>query len=215
MIPVRSSVFFLYASCALCTQDISGDWQGIVKTGAQETGRYRYVLHIAKENSGALAGTIRTIDQRIDWGAAKPVSSLSLQGSTLKFSVNAPDRIFQGKVSPDGASIAGAWIEGQSRQLEFLRPTKETEWRDESPHTAQFITVDSNVKLEVLDWGGSGRPLVLLAGLGNTAHVFDKFAPKLTSAYHIYGITRRGYGASSDPNSGYAADRLGDDVLVS
>src|SRR5258707_4207643 len=30
----------------------------------------------------------------------------------------------------------------------------------------------------VLDWGGSGRPVVLLAGLGFTAHVFDGFAEK-------------------------------------
>jgi pimeloyl-ACP methyl ester carboxylesterase len=72
-------------------------------------------------------------------------------------------------------------------------------WRDPSPHTVQFITVDDNVKLEVLDWSGSGRPLVLLSGLGNTAHVFDEFAPKLTSDYHVYGITRRGFGASSVP----------------
>jgi pimeloyl-ACP methyl ester carboxylesterase len=87
-------------------------------------------------------------------------------------------------------------------------------WHDPSPHTLQFVTVDDNVKLEVLDWGGSGRPLVLLAGLGNTAHIFDDFAPKLTSDYHVYGITRRGYGASSVPASGYSADRLGDDVLA-
>jgi non-heme chloroperoxidase len=85
-------------------------------------------------------------------------------------------------------------------------------WRDPSPHSVQFVTVEDNVKLEVLDWGGSGRPLVLLAGLGNTAHVFDDFAPKLTSEYHVYGITRRGYGASSAPASGYSADRRGDDV---
>ena len=71
---------------------------------------------------------------------------------------------------------------------------------DLSPHTVRFIAVDDNVKLEVLDWGGSGRSLVLLAGLGNTAHVFDKFAPKLTGAYHVYGITRRGFGASSAPS---------------
>ncbi len=81
-----------------------------------------------------------------------------------------------------------------------------------------FITVENNVKLEVLDWGGSGRPLVLLAGLGNTAHIFDKFAPKFTATYHVYGITRRGFGASSSPSpSGaatYSADRLGDDVLA-
>jgi pimeloyl-ACP methyl ester carboxylesterase len=87
-------------------------------------------------------------------------------------------------------------------------------WFDRSPHTSQFITVDKDVKLEVLDWGGSGPPLVFLAGLGDTAHIFDGFAPKLTSQYHVYGITRRGFGASSVPVSGYSADRLGDDVLA-
>jgi pimeloyl-ACP methyl ester carboxylesterase len=87
-------------------------------------------------------------------------------------------------------------------------------WHDPSPHSIQFVTVDENVKLEVLDWGGSGWPLLLLTGLGNTAHIFDDFAPKLTSDYHVYGITRRGYGASTFPASGYSAERLGDDVLA-
>ena len=49
-------------------------------------------------------------------------------------------------------------------------------WHDPSRHQVQFVTVEDNVKLEVLDWGGSGRPIVLLAGSGNTAHVFDDFA---------------------------------------
>ena len=86
-----------------------------------------------------------------------------------------------------------------------------------SPPTASLITVDKNVKLEVLDWGGSGRPLVLLAGLGDTAHVFDDFAPKLTTTCHVYGITRRGFGNSFAPppsTENYSADRLGDDVLA-
>ena len=87
-------------------------------------------------------------------------------------------------------------------------------WRDPSSHQVQFVTVEDNVRLEVLDWGGAGRPLVLLAGLGNTAHVYDDFAPKLTAKYHVYGITRRGFGASSVPAAGYDADRLGDDVLT-
>ncbi len=89
-----------------------------------------------------------------------------------------------------------------------------SEWQDPSPHHIQFIEVQEGVKLEVLDWGGSGRAIVFLPGLGNTAHVFDDFAPKLTSAFHVYGITRRGFGASSAPESGYDADRLGDDVLA-
>ena len=65
--------------------------------------------------------------------------------------------------------------------------------------TVQFVTVEPGVKLEVLDWGGTGRPLVFLAGLGNTAHVFDTFAAKFIGKYHVYGITRRGFGNSAPP----------------
>jgi pimeloyl-ACP methyl ester carboxylesterase len=87
-------------------------------------------------------------------------------------------------------------------------------WHDPSPHRGQFVTVEENVRLEVLDWGGVGPPIVLLAGGGHTAHVFDGFAPKLAEGFHVYGITRRGFGTSSAPASGYGADRLGDDVLA-
>jgi non-heme chloroperoxidase len=87
-------------------------------------------------------------------------------------------------------------------------------WQDPSPHRVQMVKTEKHVQLEVLDWGGSGRPVVLLAGLGLTAHVYDGFAPKLAGAYHVYGITRRGYGASSRPTTGYEAARLADDVLA-
>jgi len=87
-------------------------------------------------------------------------------------------------------------------------------WKDPSPHLTRFVSVDKNVRLEVLDWGGSGKPIVLLAGGGDTAHVFDDFAPKLTARNHVYGITRRGFGASGFSAAGYGADRLGDDVLA-
>jgi non-heme chloroperoxidase len=88
---------------------------------------------------------------------------------------------------------------------------------DDTRHKIQFVAVEDGVKLEVIDWGGSGPPLVLLAGLGDTAHVFDKFALKLVPTYHVYGITRRGFGASTAPsieNGNYSANRLGDDVVA-
>jgi non-heme chloroperoxidase len=88
---------------------------------------------------------------------------------------------------------------------------------DNSPHTVQFVTVEPGVKLEVLDWGGSGTPLIFLAGAGDTAHRFDNFAPQFTRQHHVYGITRRGTGASSKPlpaNGNYSADHLGDDILA-
>ncbi|HMH14205.1 MAG TPA: alpha/beta hydrolase [Edaphobacter sp.] len=78
----------------------------------------------------------------------------------------------------------------------------------------QFVTVAPDVKLEILDWGGSGRNLVLLAGGGNTAHVYASLAPKLAKHFHVYGITRRGAGESSAPPSGYTARQFGDDVVA-
>ena len=87
-------------------------------------------------------------------------------------------------------------------------------WKDPSAHTTRFVPVEKGVRLEVLDWGGSGRPVVLLAGAGDTAHVFDGFAPKLSAHYHVYGITRRGFGASGYAPSDDMSKRLGEDVLT-
>jgi pimeloyl-ACP methyl ester carboxylesterase len=87
-------------------------------------------------------------------------------------------------------------------------------WRDPSPHKERFVDVGAGVRLEVLDWGGRGRPLLLLAGGGNTAHVFDDFAPKLTLRNHVYGITRRGFGRSGFSETSTASDRLRDDVIA-
>jgi pimeloyl-ACP methyl ester carboxylesterase len=170
------------------------------------------ILRITKPDNGGWDGRVFSVDQG-DWGNGIAVTSISLQGSDLKFSVDEVHATYEGKLSSDGTAITGVWSQGMPLPLNFELATKDTAWRDSSPHTVQMITVDKDVDLEVLDWGGSGRPLVLLTGLGNTAHIFDKFAPKLTDTYHVYGITRRGFGSSSAPASGYSADRLGDDVL--
>lgn len=88
---------------------------------------------------------------------------------------------------------------------------------DHSPHTVQFVSVEKDVKLEVLDWGGSGKPLIFLAGAGDTAHRLDGFAPKFAKQHHVYGITRRGFGVSGSPaptDGNYSADHLGNDVLA-
>lgn len=79
-----------------------------------------------------------------------------------------------------------------------------------------YVMVEPGVRIEVKDWGGSGRPVVLIAGLGGTLEAFNQFAPWLTGKYHVYAITRRGYGDSSHPapiGANYDADRLGDDVI--
>ena len=87
-------------------------------------------------------------------------------------------------------------------------------WSDPSSHKRLQVQVDQNVTLEVLDYGGHGLPLIFLAGLGNTAHIWDDFASQFTTNHHVYAITRRGFGRSSHTSSGYSADRLADDVLA-
>jgi pimeloyl-ACP methyl ester carboxylesterase len=90
---------------------------------------------------------------------------------------------------------------------------QQNEWRDPSPHKATLVTVDTDVQLEVLDWGGSGPALLLLAGLSDTAHAFDDVAPTLARQYRVVGVTRRGHPRSSAPATGYGFVRLADDVV--
>ncbi len=85
-------------------------------------------------------------------------------------------------------------------------------WRDSTHHTAGFVTVGPNVQIHYLDYGGLGAPVVFLAGLGNTAHAFDDFAPRLTDKFHVVALTRRGFGESSHPSSGYDTPRLVEDI---
>jgi len=86
---------------------------------------------------------------------------------------------------------------------------------DTSGHKVSFVTVEPGVQLEVLDWGGTGKTLVLLTGLGDNAHVFDQFAYQFNDRFHVIGITRRGFGRSSQPAHGYDVDtRARDDIAV-
>lgn len=85
---------------------------------------------------------------------------------------------------------------------------------DTSAHTQRMVSVAPGVCLEVLDWGGHGPPVVLLTGVGNTAHVYDDLAPRLAREYRVFGITRRGYGRSSPATPGLTIERLAEDVAA-
>ncbi|HVU19079.1 MAG TPA: alpha/beta hydrolase [Candidatus Didemnitutus sp.] len=78
----------------------------------------------------------------------------------------------------------------------------------------RFVEVDHGVSVEVVDFGGSGRAIILLPGLNGTAHHFAGFAARLSHDYHVYGITPRGWCAGCTPCRGYSVRRLGDDVVA-
>lgn len=83
---------------------------------------------------------------------------------------------------------------------------------DTSPHRSGFVKVNG-VRLHYLEWsGGKGGVLLMLAGLGNDAHVFDSFAGRFTDRYRVLALTRRGYGESDKPRTGYDVNTRVEDV---
>ena len=192
--------------------DISGTWQ---------TSTPRYVFTIAKTKTG-YSGQWYNLGE-IDGSLNGNPLIVSLDGSALSFSPVRTPGTFTGTISADGKTISGDWGTHDPTPLTFEHPTRQTAHPiDPSPHKVRFVTVAPGVKLEVLDFGGgsgggSGPPLVFLAGLGFTAHCFDELALKFTAHHHVYAITRRGFGVSSWPaptDANYDFDRLGDDVLA-
>jgi pimeloyl-ACP methyl ester carboxylesterase len=86
---------------------------------------------------------------------------------------------------------------------------------DSTPHEVTFVTVEPGVKLEVLDFGGSGETMVLLTGYGDNAHIWDGFAYQFTDYFRVIGITRRGFGPSDKPDGGCdVRTRVRDDLKV-
>jgi pimeloyl-ACP methyl ester carboxylesterase len=116
-----------------------------------------------------------------------------------------------------GAALARYVLTAPATSVESASPAAQDNASccDDAGHKVAFVTVEPGVRLEVLDWGGSGETLVLLTGMGDNAHVYDQFAHQFTDRFHVIGITRRGFGRSSQPAHGYDLDtRARDDVAV-
>jgi len=175
------------------------------------------------EDDGKLSGSALLYFQV---GGPLPLLTPHAEGNTLTFEVQrhkctqceelGPNAKFRMELT--GADEASLWMvddkgNRSGPEVKLTRRTDQVGWHDPSPHQVRFVVVEYGVRVEVLDWGGTGRPLVLLAGSGNTAHIFDDLAPKLTAFCHVYGITRRGYGESSHPDTGYTEERLAQDIL--
>jgi alpha-beta hydrolase superfamily lysophospholipase len=89
-------------------------------------------------------------------------------------------------------------------QAQAPAPAQKTEpkaetWSDFSPHKSGFVTVNG-VRLNYLDWGGSGPTLILLHGFGDNPHLYDDFAPAFTDRFRVIAYARRAEG-DSEANS--------------
>lgn len=80
------------------------------------------------------------------------------------------------------------------------------------PYRATRFIVANGVKLNYVDWGGKGETLLLLPGFGNDGYVFDPIAHRFTDRFHVLALTRRGFGMSEKPKSGYDTGTRVEDI---
>ena len=78
-------------------------------------------------------------------------------------------------------------------------------------HRSDFVHVNG-IRLHYLDWGGEGPALIFLTGMGSSAYIFNKFAPRFTDRFRVLALTRRGHGDSEYPETGYEPDTLTEDI---
>jgi uncharacterized protein (TIGR03435 family) len=115
------------ASEAHAKGDISGDWQGTLQVPDRAL---RTILRVTKADKG-FAAKMYSIDQG---GQPITATSISTDGSTVKYAVDLIGGSYEGKLSADGNSIVGTWTQGPNPiPLTFVRSTKETAWEIPPP----------------------------------------------------------------------------------
>ncbi len=106
--------------------------------------------------------------------------------------------------------LTGAALACRRPEVPAVGATAADNWTDSSPHRSEFVVVNG-IRLNVLDWGGTGPALVMIHGLGDSPHVFDDLAPRLRDRFHVIAYARRGHGRS-DATGPYTGDTLVEDL---
>jgi pimeloyl-ACP methyl ester carboxylesterase len=80
------------------------------------------------------------------------------------------------------------------------------------PHPIDRTLTVGGLRLHLLDWGGEGRPpLLLLHGFTGHAHAWDTLSLALQPHFHVYALDQRGHG-DSDPAEVYGPVAAFDDL---
>jgi uncharacterized protein (TIGR03435 family) len=161
-------------STAASPTDIVGTWQGtlrIPKTDQHPQVDLRLVVKISKTDAGALKAVWYSIDQG---GQSVPIATVSFQDGVLKFKVTVVDRSYEGKMSEDGKSIAGTWMEGTMPiSLPLERTTPDTAWPIPEPPKPMAPDADPTLEVATIKPSQPGRPGKLFTFQGSQFKTFN------------------------------------------
>jgi pimeloyl-ACP methyl ester carboxylesterase len=83
-----------------------GTWEGVLDTG---TARLRLVLHVSRADDGVMSGTLDSPDQGAN---GIPASEVSAADGELRFAVANLGATYTARLSTDGASMSGTFMQG-------------------------------------------------------------------------------------------------------
>jgi uncharacterized protein (TIGR03435 family) len=153
--------------------DIVGTWQGTLKfaaTSDHPAMDLRLVFKISRTDADALKAAWYSIDQG---GQPAPVATVNFQDGVLKLKITVVPSSYEGKMSGDGKSIVGTWMEGTTPMpLPLERANPETAWA--IPDPPKPMVADANPAFEVATIKPS-KPGARGKGFGYRANQFMTF----------------------------------------
>ena len=69
-------------------------------------------------------------------------------------------------------------------------------------------------RTEIVEWGSGDSHIVLIHGANISPHMFDTFAPRFSSRYHVVAYARRGHGKATPPSGPFDIDDLTADLRI-
>jgi uncharacterized protein (TIGR03435 family) len=123
-----AALTLISAMCSsLIAQDLTGTWQGTLKTPAAAL---RIVFKFTRAADGQLTGQLFSIDQS---SPAIPMNGITVQGSQIRWAVPAVNASYEGTFATGGNGINGTFTQGGPLPLDLVRATAETAWAIPEP----------------------------------------------------------------------------------
>jgi uncharacterized protein (TIGR03435 family) len=131
----------LAASLHAQDKDITGNWQGTLQAGKG----LRIVMKITKDD-----GRLKALSYSIDQGGQPlPITSITVQGTSVNFEIKSLEVTYVGTLSPDGNTISGNQTQGgQTHVLNFDHVTAENTWA--IPEPPKPMPADAIPKFDVI-----------------------------------------------------------------
>jgi uncharacterized protein (TIGR03435 family) len=168
-------------------ETFTGTWQGALKVPQAPNGELRIVIKISTTDADKLAAEFFSIDQG---GQPLAATTVTASGANLKITLVPLNGTYEGKLSPDGKTIAGTWSQGMPSPLTLTRATPETAWSIPTPPPPPVRmagNVDPGFEVATIKPSEPGRPGKLFTVRGQDVVTINTTLNDLiTMAYGIH-----------------------------